>query len=114
VAGLRATERVATMSPAAKWHGEPAEWNDLWLAIEAHCDCAYDLLAVRAAICAAHLMLTRQATLDHLVHGRRLREWFVRNEFRAEWPCSCSAVASHAWVPAGSMREFECLDTITG
>ncbi len=78
---------MATMSPGATWHGEPCDWNDLWLAIEAHCDCAYDLLAARPTICAAHLMLTEQTTLDHLVHGRHLRAWFVRNEFCADWPC---------------------------
>jgi hypothetical protein len=31
-------------------------------------------------------MLTEQLTLDHLVHIRRLRAWFVGNEFRTPWP----------------------------
>jgi hypothetical protein len=82
---------MAALSSAATWHGAPAEWNDLWLAIEAHCDCAYDLLAGQPSICAAHLMLIQQVTLDHLVHGRRLRTWFVHNELCTEWPCFQSA-----------------------
>ena len=77
---------MATLSCAATWHGTGAEWCDLWMAIEVHCDCNYDMLLSQAAVCAAHLMLTEQVTLDHLVHGRRLSAWFVRNEFWTAWP----------------------------
>jgi hypothetical protein len=87
---------MATLNPAATWHGQPAEWSDLWRAIEAHCDCTYDLLAARPVICPAHLMLIQQVTLDHLVHGRRLRAWFARNEFSAEWPRSVPPARSRA------------------
>ena len=43
------------------------DWGELWLAIEAQCDCAYDLPAAHRAIYAAHRMLIVQLTLDHLV-----------------------------------------------
>ena len=84
--------RTATFSRAATWHGTAAEWCDLWMAIEPHCDCDYDLLLSQASVCAAHLMLIEQVTLDHLVHGRRLRAWFVSNEFCTVWPCSAAAL----------------------
>jgi hypothetical protein len=71
---------------AATWRGTALEWGDLWLATDQHCACAFDLLAGRPAVCGAHVMLTDQDTLDHLLHCRRLRSWFVGNEFRAAEP----------------------------
>jgi hypothetical protein len=59
---------------------------DLWTAIEGQCNCSFDLLLAQSSACAAHLMLTEQLTLDHLVHIRRLRAWFVGNEFCTAWP----------------------------
>jgi hypothetical protein len=76
------------VSGASTWRGTAIEWGDLWVAIEAHCVCAYDLMGTNQTMCTAHLMLTDQSILDHLVHVRRLRSWFVRNEACAAWPCS--------------------------
>jgi len=76
-----------TASGAATWRGTAVEWGDLWVAIEAQCACAYDVMGAHRTMCAAHLMLTEQPTLDHLLHVRRLRAWFLRNELCAAWPC---------------------------
>jgi hypothetical protein len=73
------------VNTAATWHGTTLEWGDLCLATDQHCTCTFDLLAARPAICGAHVMLTDQVTLNHLLYCRRLRSWFVRNEFRTAW-----------------------------
>jgi hypothetical protein len=35
---------MTTVSGAATWRGIAVEWGDLWVAIEAHCVCAYDVI----------------------------------------------------------------------
>jgi hypothetical protein len=91
---------LVPISQAAIWHGTAAEWSDLWMAIEAQCNCSYDLLLVQSSACAAHLMLTEQLTLDHLVHIRRLRAWFVGNEFCTAWP-NASPVPTYGLLSDG-------------
>jgi hypothetical protein len=47
--------------------------------------------------CRAHALLADQSALDHLVHVRRMRAWFVANEMDA--PCPRQTVGGLASVP---------------
>jgi hypothetical protein len=61
-----------------QWNGTPQELERLRRAIEQNCGCARP----PGPTCPAHALLTRQATLDHLLFVYRTRARFVAREFR--------------------------------
>jgi hypothetical protein len=70
------------MNSATTWHGTREEWAQLWLALGTHCTCEFDeMTGAERAMCCNHAMLENQAVLDHLLHVRRLREWFIHREW---------------------------------
>jgi hypothetical protein len=69
------------MAGVATWHGTREEWADLWRAIGWHCACEFDeMTGAERVTCAGHAMLEDPVVLDHLLHVRRLRAWFIRHE----------------------------------
>ena len=66
-----------------QWHGTPQELARLRQAVEQHCACARPPRAP-GPTCPAHALLTRQATLDHLLFVYRTRSHFVLHEFEPD------------------------------
>jgi hypothetical protein len=65
------------------WNGTPQELERLCQAIELNCGCARPP-RVPGPTCPAHALLTRQATLDHLLFVYRTRTRFVAREFQLD------------------------------
>ncbi len=77
-------EDVPAASANVTWHGSPGELSALYGALRLACTCRFnDLSGAVIALCPAHAVLSDQLVLDHLVHVRRMRNWFVENEMRS-------------------------------
>jgi hypothetical protein len=63
-----------------QWNGTTQELERLRQAVEANCGCARPPEAPGPA-CAAHSLLIRQATLDHLLFVYRTRSSYLVREF---------------------------------
>ena len=64
-----------------RWHGTDGELAQLHLALRHYCNCRFDQMTGEVlGRCGAHTVLADQSALDHLVHVRRMRAWFVSNE----------------------------------
>jgi hypothetical protein len=69
------------------WHGTADELVALHHALRHYCACRFDeKTGELGAPCRAHTLLADQSALDHLVHVRRMRVWFVANEMGAHSP----------------------------
>jgi hypothetical protein len=66
-----------------QWHGTPQELARLRQAVEQNCACARPPRAP-GPTCPAHALLTRQATLDHLLFVYRTRTRFLAREFQRD------------------------------
>jgi hypothetical protein len=66
-----------------QWHGTPQELERLRQAVERNCGCARPPRAP-GPTCPAHALLTRQATLDHLLFVYRTRTRFLDREFQPD------------------------------
>jgi hypothetical protein len=66
-----------------QWNGTPQELDRLRQAVELNCGCARPS-QVPGPTCAAHTLLTSQATLDHLLFVYRTRTRFLAYEFRTD------------------------------
>jgi hypothetical protein len=66
-----------------QWNGTPQELEQLRQAIERNCGCARPP-QVPGPMCAAHALLTSQATLDHLLFVYRARTHFLVREFEPD------------------------------
>ena len=66
-----------------QWNGTPHELARLRQAVELNCGCARPPEAP-GPTCAAHALLTRQATLDHLLFVYRVRTHFLDREFQPD------------------------------
>ena len=64
-----------------EWH--PQELARLRQAVERNCGCAQSPQAP-GPTCQAHALLTRQATLDHLLFVYRTRTRFLAREFQPD------------------------------
>jgi hypothetical protein len=67
----------------AIWQGTNEEFARLDRAIEHNCECVSGGRGPAPLICAAHLMLEYQATLDHLLYVYRTRQLFMTRELYA-------------------------------
>jgi hypothetical protein len=65
------------------WNGTRQELLRLREAIERHCGCARPPRPPGPA-CPAHAVLTRQATLDHLLFVYRTRAHYLAREFQLD------------------------------
>jgi len=80
------------------WHGSADELASLHRAVCHHCACRFDeITGGLRTPCRAHTLLADQSALDHLVHVRRMRAWFVANEMDAA--CLRQTVGGVASVP---------------
>ena len=80
------------------WHGNADELASLHRAVRHHCACRFDeITGGLRTPCRAHTLLADQSALDHLVHVRRMRAWFVANEMDAA--CPRQTVGGVATVP---------------
>jgi len=80
------------------WHGTADELAALHCALHHYCACRIDEITGEAGTpCSAHTLLADQSALDHLVHVRRMRAWFVANEMGAY--CRGQTVGGVASVP---------------
>jgi len=69
------------------WHGNADELAALHSAVRHYCACRFDEVTGELRTpCRAHTLLADQSALDHLVHVRRMRAWFVANEMDAACP----------------------------
>ena len=66
-----------------QWNGTQEELERLCRAIERNCGCARPPLPP-GPTCPAHALLTRQATLDHLLFVYRMRAYFLAGEFQPD------------------------------
>ena len=66
-----------------QWNGTPQELERLRQAVERNCGCARPPRAP-GPTCPAHALLTRQATLDHLLFVYRTRTRFLAREFQPD------------------------------
>lgn len=65
------------------WHGTAREFARLHEAVAEHCDCTGRMFGVAPIICGAHMMLSDQTSLDHLLYVYRMRKLFIRRELYA-------------------------------
>jgi hypothetical protein len=65
--------------PTQQWNGTTRELERLCAAIERNCACDEPVLQARPT-CAAHALLSRQTTLDHLLFVYRTRQQFISQE----------------------------------
>ena len=66
-----------------QWNGTPQELEQLRQAVELNCGCARPP-QVPGPTCAAHALLTSQATLHHLLFVCRARFRFLSREFQPD------------------------------
>jgi len=66
-----------------QWNGTPQESKRLREAVELNCGCARPP-QVPGPMCAAHALLTRQTTLDHVLFVYRTRTHFLAREFQPD------------------------------
>jgi len=65
---------------AAVFHGDPAQYYALMVAVGHHCTCSDP--EVVAGHCPAHRALLDQQFLDHLLFARHIAERLLLEEFR--------------------------------
>jgi hypothetical protein len=65
------------------WNGTSQELERLCQAIERHCDCVRPPQPP-GPTCPAHTLLTRRASLDHLLFVYRTRSRFLAREFQPD------------------------------
>jgi hypothetical protein len=119
---------LATPSRVA-WHGNADELAALHSAVRHYCACCFDEVTGELRTpCRAHTLLADQSALDHLVHVRRMRAWFVANEMdpvcprqtvgevasvpfvRADAPCPIPATRRHLTaLPPEALDNLEAL-----
>ncbi len=111
------------------WHGNADELAALHSAVRHYCACRFDEVTGELRTpCRAHTLLADQSALDHLVHVRRMRAWFVANEMdpvcprqtvgevasvpfvRADAPCPIPATRRHLTaLPPEALDNLEAL-----
>jgi hypothetical protein len=84
------------------WHGTADEFAALHRALRHYCACRIDEVTGEVGTpCRGHTLLADQSALDHLVHVRRMRAWFVANKMGAHGRGQMAGgVASVPFVPA--------------